>query len=116
MVINSISASAFALSSAVRQITDATPILLKRSRNPSLFEQRIGDAAVSGRERHLAFASDNLRLERRYAFFQLVDRQRIKVLPDQIGQRIVAAQRKVFVGFHITYFDTTTLAVNIKLP
>jgi hypothetical protein len=49
---------------------------------------------------YFASASDDLRLQRGDALVQLVDRQGIEVLPRQLGEKVVLATRKIFVGVH----------------
>lgn len=89
--------------------------MLGKSCARSLFEQRVRDAPMSAGKGDFALTPAYFGFQRGDAFFKFIDRQRVNVLPDQIGQRIVAAQRKVFIGFHPAYFDMTALAVNIKL-
>jgi hypothetical protein len=49
---------------------------------------------------HSRFCSDDLGFEQLDALLQLLDRERIEVLPAQLGSQIVLATRKVFVGVH----------------
>jgi hypothetical protein len=80
----------------------------------SCLEQRVGGAAVAGGESDFALAAADFRFQSGDTFFEFGNRQRVQILPDQISQRIIAAQRQIFVAIHITYFDRTALAVNTE--
>ena len=92
---------------------DVAQIFLKFG-GRSRLEQCVGDAAVAAGKGDFALAPGDFGFQRRNPFFKFGNRQRVEILPDQIGQRIVAAQRQIFVAIHGACFDTTTLAVNME--
>ena len=69
---------------------------------------------MAGGKGNFALATPDFRLQGSYTFFEFAYRKRVEILPDQIGQRIVAAERQIFVAFHTAYFNPTALAVNIQ--
>ena len=61
---------------------------------------------------YFASAPNDLRLQGGDAFVQLVDRQGIEVLPPQLGEQVVLATRKIFVGVHGPNVDRARSDVN----
>jgi hypothetical protein len=55
-------------------------------------EQRIGGAAMAGGKGDFAFATGDFGFQGCDAGFQLVNRQRVQILPDQQSQRIITAE------------------------
>lgn len=63
-----------------------------------------------GRKGDFCLAAGDFALQCLDTVTQFVNRQGIEILPDQLAQWIVAAQRKLFV--HVRSFDVHALAVN----
>ena len=93
----------------MREITVWVPAFLALARYVSLLEQRVSDAAVLACKRNLAFATDDFGSQCRDAGFEFRHGKGVNILFDEIGQRVVAAERQIIIDIHAAYFTQQQL-------